>query len=172
MATASILALSLTGCGLIGATATTALALIPIKLYFACLPEGTAIDTPDGPRAIESLRAGDLVIGYEGDPVKVQQIHGYLEDDENTEFYAVEFSTGTTVKLCHMHRIAGIRAKDLSPGDALPDGTVIEAVSTFRGVERSYDILTEDKGYQIGGISVNSMIEEMYKAGRTGVVKD
>ncbi len=83
--------LSLTSCGLIAATAATAVALVPMKLMFACLPEGTAIDTPEGPRAIEGLRAGDVVMGFKGEPVKIQQIHGYLEDADESEFYAVEF---------------------------------------------------------------------------------
>ncbi len=31
----------------------------------------------------------------------------------------------------------------------------------FGGVERSYDLLTGDEGYQMAGVSVNSMIQEM-----------
>jgi len=164
--------LSFSGCGLIAATAVTAISLAPMKLMFACLPEGTAIDTPEGPRAIEGLRAGDIVMGFKGEPVKIQQIHGYLEDAEKSEFYAVEFSNGTTVKLCSMHRIGGVRAKNLSPGDYLTEGESVVKVTTFRGVKRSYDIVTEDEGYQIGGIPVNSMIEEMYQAGSTGKVNE
>lgn len=155
-----------TSCGLIGATVSTAVALAPLKLLFACLPEGTRIDVPGGEtRAIEELRSGDLVMGYEGEPVKIVQIHGYLEDPEETDFHAITFSNGSTVDLCGMHRIEGIRAQELKAGSTLPSGLSVVETRTYRGVERSYDILTEDDGYRIGGVAVNSMIEEMYRAG-------
>ena len=44
-------------------------------------------------------------------------------------------------------------------------------IEVYEGVERSYDILTEDSGYQVGGVPVNSMIEEMYEAGRSGAIE-
>mgnify|MGYP001070774918 CR=1 FL=1 len=156
-------------CGLIGAAVSTAVALAPLKLVFACLPEGTQIDVPGGETiAIEELRSGDLVIGYDGEPVKVLQIHGYLEDPEESDFHAITFSNGSTVDLCGMHRISGVRAKRLEVGATLPNGLSVVSVETYRGVERSYDILTEDDGYRVGDVPVNSMIEEMYEAGRSG----
>lgn len=156
-------------CGLIGAGVATAVALAPLKLMFACLPEGTEIDTPGGGKqAIETLRSGDLVMGYDGEPVRILQIHGYLEDPEESVFHAITFSNGSTVDLCSMHRIAGIRAKDLRQGTMMPNGLSVVRSITYRGVNRSYDILTEDPGYRIGDIPVNSMIEEMYEAGRRG----
>lgn len=165
--------LSIAGCGLIGATLGTAIALAPLKLMFACLPEGTEIDIPGGgTQKIETLQAGDLVIGFDGEPVKILQIHGYLEDAEESEFHAVTFSNGSTVDLCSMHRIEGIRAKNLNVGRELPAGLSVVKNETYRGVERSYDILTEDAGYRIGGVPVNSMIEEMYKAGQRGAVRE
>ena len=174
--------LSSSGCGLVGRTvgagiltanaaATTAIAMAPLKLLFACLPEGTEIDTPSGKQAIETLKAGDLVIGYEGSPVKVLQIHGYLEDPENSKFHAITFSNGTTVDLCSMHRIEGLRAKGLVVGTVLPSGLSVVEHRTYEDVERSYDLLTEDAGYRVGGIPVNSLIEEMYETGRTGLVR-
>ena len=167
------LALAVSSCGLIGAGVSTAVALAPLKLLFACLPEGTEIDIPGGEtQAIETLRSGDLVVGYDGDPVKILQIHGYLEDPEETEFFEVTFSNGATVDLCGMHRIEDIRAQDLQIGSELPSGLSVVAVRTYRGVERSYDILTEDKGYRIGGVAVNSMIEEMYRAGASNEIPE
>ena len=124
------------------------------------------IDTPTGRAAVESLRAGDLVIGYDGDPVKIQQIHGYLEDSKETDFFRVEFSNGEAVDLCGMHRIGGIRAKALSKGTVVSGGYEVVEITTYRGVERSYDLLTEDTGYRIGEIPVNSMIEEMIAAAK------
>jgi hypothetical protein len=40
----------------------------------------------------------------------------------------------------------------------------VAALSTRCGIKRSYDLLTEDEGYRIDGIPVNSMIEEMHAA--------
>ncbi|MEM7697046.1 MAG: Hint domain-containing protein [Verrucomicrobiota bacterium] len=152
----------------------TAIALAPIKIMFACLPEGTFIDTPAGPQPVETLRAGDTVIGYDGEEVVIQQVHGYLEDPEET-FYEIGFSNGGKVDLCGMHRIGGIRAQDLTPGDTLEvQGEVftVSSLRTYTEVQRSYDLLTTDAGYQIGGIPVNSMIVEMYEAGQTGVTRE
>lgn len=168
-----------TSCGLLGAgimtagmATTAAISLLPLKLMFACLPEGTMIDTPAGPQAVETLRAGDFVIGYKGEPVRIQQVHGYLEDSVETDFYEIGFSNGSKVDLCSMHRIGGIRAKELSIGDSVKGGFSIVSIRVYQGVERSYDILTEDEGYRIGSVPVNSMIVEMYEAGRTGEVTE
>ena len=37
----------------------------------------------------------------------------------------------------------------------------IVEIKWYDGVKRSYDLLTEDKGYRISGLPVDSMIEEM-----------
>ena len=168
MATAASV-LTTASCGLIS----MAIALAPLKLMFACLPEGTGIDIPGGEtQKIETLRTGDQVIGFDGEPVQILQIHGYLEDADKSEFHAVTFSNGSTVDLCSMHRIEGIRAKSLKVGRKLPSGLSVVENRVYRGVERSYDILTEDAGYRIGDVAVNSMIEEMYKAGQIGAVRE
>ena len=52
-----------------------------------------------------------------------------------------------------MHKIKGIAAKDITEN-------VVEK-ELHSGVEFSYDILTEDLGYRIDGIPVNSMIPQM-----------
>lgn len=162
------LTLGTASCGLIGATVSTAIALAPLKLLFACLPEGTEIDVPGGDtQPVEDLRAGDLVIGFAGEPVRVLQVHGYMEDPDESEFHAITFSNGSTVDLCGMHRIEGIRAQDLEVGTSLASGHSVTEIRNYLGVERSYDLLTEDEGYRVGGVPVNSMIEEMYRAGQT-----
>jgi hypothetical protein len=158
-----------TGCGLIGPTAQLGMALLPTKLLFACLPEGTQIDLPS---VIEALKAGDLIVGYDGNPVRIRQISGYLEDPEKSDFLAVTFSNGSTVDLCTMHRIGGVRAKELEIGSVVSGGHQVQAIRSYRGVIHSYDILTEDGGYRIGGVPVNSMIEEMYEAGQTGKISN
>jgi hypothetical protein len=112
-----------------------------------------------------------VVVGYDGQPVRVQQIHSYLEDTKS-DFYQVKFSNGGIVDLCSMHRIGGIRAKQLEVGSVISGGQVVTEIKTYQGVKYSYDLLTEDLGYRVEGIPVNSMIEEMYEAGRTGTIED
>jgi hypothetical protein len=154
----------LCGCSLIGA----ALPYAGIKLYFACLPEHTRIDTPSGPQSIESLQPGDVVIGFNGKPVRVLQKHSYLEDPA-TVFLRISFADGATVDLCQMHRIAGVRAREIRKGQTVA-GRQVTRIESRLGETRSYDLLTEDSGYQIAGVSVNSMIEEMNTAAVSGVL--
>ena len=130
------------------------------KIMLMCIPEGTSIDTPDGDgfNTIEKIKVGDKVIGYDGKPVKVLQKHSYLEDKDALRFYSIKFKDEDgkegEVNCCDMHRIRGVRAKDITHKDII-------SKQVYKGVERSYDLLTEDKGYQIDGVAVNSMIEEM-----------
>ncbi len=130
------------------------------KIMFGCIPEGTSIDTPDGDgfNTIENIKVGDKVIGYNGKPVKVLQKHSYLENKEELRFYSIKFKDSdgkeSEVNVSDSHRVRGVCAKNITHAD-------ITSKEVYKGVERSYDLLTEDKGYQIDGIPVNSMIEEM-----------
>ena len=162
----------LSSCGILGAglaaagmVAETALALAPSKLAFQCLPEGAKIDTPNGPVPVELLKAGDFVIGYSGKPVQILQKQGYLEDKTSERFMTLAFDNGARVSLCDMHRIEGTHAMNFAVGDEA-GGARLVSQEAFGSVERSYDLLTEDKGYRIGGIPVNSMILEMEQAAR------
>tara|TARA_R100000458_G_scaffold11539_1_gene9350 strand:+ start:5096 stop:6181 length:1086 start_codon:yes stop_codon:yes gene_type:complete len=126
---------------------------ISAKIQFACIPKGEKIDIVDGQMNIEDVKPGDIVIGYNGIPVKVLQKHEYLEDPKPERFYKIEFSNGSIVNTCDMHKINGIAAKDISKN--------VVSKEVYSGVEYTYDLLTEDLGYQINGIPVNSMVEEM-----------
>ena len=130
-----------------------ATAVAGVKTAFVCIPKGIHIDTVNGSVTIEDVNPGDLVIGYNGSPVKVLQKHEYLEDPAKERFYKVEFDNGEIVDVCDMHRIKGERAKDITEN--------VKSKKVYSGVEFSYDILTEDAGYRMNGIPVNSMIEEM-----------
>jgi hypothetical protein len=165
--------LGLSGCSLLGmaaraagAAASMAVRLAPVKLMFMCIPENTLVDTPNGTRPIETVRPGDEVIGFAGDPVRVLQVHAYVEDPASKRFLRIEFGNNAVVQLCDMHRIDGIQGKELQPGDSIA-GQTVKSVTPFDGVERSYDLLTEDVGYRISGLPVNSMIEEMIEASLT-----
>lgn len=131
-----------------------------IKLHFGCVPEGTCIDTAMGPVRIEDLKAGDTITGFGGSPVRITQIHQYQVDPETSRYLNLRFSNGGVVSVSARHRIDGIPSGDLKIGDRCGSETVT-GIDSAHGVSRSFDLLTEDAGYQIGGIPVNSMIEEM-----------
>jgi hypothetical protein len=131
-------------------------------MMFACIPEHTRVDTPTGSRPIEDFEAGDTVIGYNGTPVRILQKHSYLESPE-TVFLRISFASGASVDLCGMHRISGVRAGRLKIGQSITGNSVVR-IESHRGVTRSFDLLTEDSGYRINGVPVNSMIEEMNQA--------
>jgi len=124
-----------------------------VKAHMLCIPKGVYIDSIDKKILIEDIKSGDVVIGYDGNPVKVLQKHEYLEDPTKERFYKVKFNNGSIVDVCDMHRIKGVRAKNIKEN-------VVEK-EVYSGVEFSYDLLTEDLGYRIDGIPVNSMIEEL-----------
>ncbi len=165
LAAALCAALSLTGCRAANAVLSTAVNLagtaLQAKLMMSCVPEGAEIDTPTGPRAIETIAPGDWVVGYDGASVRVMQKHAYLEPHANDRFLAVEFASGATVYVCDTHRIAGQRAMDCEPGQEVAGGTVVAIGPAPFPVVRSYDLLTEDRGYRMAGVPINSMIEEM-----------
>ena len=138
------------------------------KTIMTCIPEGTEIDTPDGRLAIEDIKVGTKVKGWHGGDTEVLQVHQYKEDPKQSRFYHITFDNGAEVDCCDMHRIYGKRAKDYKVGDSIKSNK-IASITRYNGVVRSYDLLTEDPGYRIGGIPVDSMIEEL--AELTAVIK-
>jgi hypothetical protein len=164
---AALLAVTLSSCGLVGSVVKTALPFAGVKLALACIPGHTLVDSPSGPRPVERLEAGDWVTGFEGRPVRILQKHSYLESS-STVFFRVTFTGGAAVDLCGMHRVAGVRASSIRPGQIIA-GRKVTGIESRRGETRSFDLLTEDAGYQIQGIPVNSMIEEMHAAAASGM---
>jgi len=134
---------------------------------FACIPEHTSVDTPTGPRAIEKFEPGDLVIGFGGKPVRILQKHSYLENPE-TVFLRISFSGGGSIDLCGMHRVGGVRARRIRVDQTIGGRKVI-SIESHCGETHSFDLLTEDAGYQMQGVPVNSMIEEMNRAAARGL---
>ncbi len=130
--------------------------LMTAKMFLFCIPQRTWIDLVDGKKLIEDIKPGDTVIGYNGTPVKVLQKHEYLEDPSVKRFCKIIFKERNKereVNTCDMHKIKGIRAKDITEN--------VISKEMYSGVKFSYDILTEDQGYRINGIPVNSMIQEL-----------
>lgn len=145
-------ALLLPSCSLLG--------LGMLKLRFGCLPEGARIDTAAGPVKIETLKAGDTVTGFGGSQVTISQIHQYREDPATSHYLTICFSNGSHISASPKHRIDGTPAEELKIGDRC-GGETVTRIDDLHGVSRSFDLLTEDPGYRVGGIPVNSMIEEM-----------
>jgi hypothetical protein len=92
--------------------------------------------------------------------VVVQHKHEYNENPDAVRFHKFGFDNGASITVCDMHRIANVRAMEYIIGDAIGDNT-ITSIDIHGGVNRSYDLLTNDAGYRINGIPVNSMIEEL-----------
>jgi hypothetical protein len=162
-----ILAAALCGCSLIAPLVSAAMPYAGAKMMFACIPEHTSVDTPAGSRPIELLEAGDSVIGFGGKPVRILQKHSYLEDPR-TVFLRITFVGGASVNLCGMHRVAGIRAQRIRIGQSIA-GREVTRIESRHGETHSFDLLTEDAGYQIHGVPVNSMIEEMNETAASGM---
>jgi len=152
---------------MIGPLVSAALPYAGLKIAFACIPEHTLVDTPSGRRPIEKLEPGESVIGFAGKPVRILQKHAYLENPD-TIFLRITFADGAAVDLCGMHRVNGIRARRIQIGHTIA-GRKVTGVESRRGETRSYDLLTEDAGYRIDGVPVNSMIEEMAAAATSGM---
>lgn len=131
------------------------------KVLFKCIPEGELIDTPEGQVAIEDIRSGDSVIGFSGEPVKVLIKHEYAENPDAERFHRFYLDNGKNFSVCDMHRIEGEHSMHYNVGNSFKGGEVVEAVKVYGGVTRSYDLLTEDIGYRMSGVAVNSMIEEL-----------
>lgn len=148
--------LAIPSCNLIG----SALGLGLAKIRFGCLPEGTRIDTIQGPVRIETLKSGDIIVGFDGKPVRINQIHQYRENPASSRYLTVHFGNGDTISISLRHRIDGTPASHLKVGDTCGSSTVTR-IESLDGVSRSFDLLTEDAGYRIAGIPVNSMIDEM-----------
>jgi hypothetical protein len=163
----AVLATLVSGCSLLGGLISAAAPYAGAKMMFACIPEHTGIDTPTGPRPIEEFEAGDTVIGFSGKPVRVLQKHSYLESPK-TVFLHIIFSDGASVDVCGMHRVAGIRAQNILVGRTIAGREVVR-IDSRCGETHSFDLLTEDAGYRIHGVPVNSMIEEMNLAAASGM---
>ena len=134
-----------------------------VKMAFGCIPEGTSIDLTDGEIAIEDLKVGMKIRGWHGGETEVLQVHQYKEDPTTHRFYHIKFDNGGAVDVSALHKIYNKRAMDFKIGDEVQSHK-ITSITKYNGVEVSYDLLTRDVGYRIGGIPVDSMIGEMAEA--------
>lgn len=142
------------------------------KIIFACIPEHSWIDTPEGSRRMEHIRVGDTVIGFDHDPATVLQKHEYLEEDSSpsSRWRVIHYVDGSRTRSCDNHRIDGIPAGEISEGDIIGGKEVASVERSIAGVKRSFDLITTcptgNGGYRMDGIPVNSMIAELSEFSR------
>ena len=143
------------GAGVATAAGTIGAAAMAKTSTMACIAKGICVDTINGSIPVEDINVGDMVIGYDGNPTMVIQKHNYKEDPKNT-FYDIKIDYDGKVRTVNVggwHKIMGVPAPDIKEN-------VIEK-NEYKGVEFSYDLLTEDAGYRMNGVPVNSMIDEL-----------
>lgn len=78
-----------------------------MEIAYWALAHGSAVQTPDGPVAIEDLRTGDYVFGGNGEPTRVTAVH----PRGKRQMYRVAFSDQTSV-LCDAEHLWEVRDRD------------------------------------------------------------
>lgn len=133
--------------------------VIVAKIMFSCIPGDQCIDTPSGPKAVKDLKGGDAVIGYDGEEAVIVQACSWNQDPTRT-FLTITREDGSAFTVCDTHKILGIPAMEWAEGADM-GGSRIKSITASTGLLTSYDILTNQGGYRIAGVPVNSMIPEM-----------
>lgn len=131
-----------------------------MKLIYACIPEGTIIDTREGQKKVEGVRAGDIVYDKDNKLSKVLMKYEFDEPKTNNRFIEMTFENGSKITTCDLHRIDRTFAIDLKEGEK---GLVSKKFVTMD--KRSYDILTNgrDGSYRSSSIGIDSMIPELHE---------
>ena len=127
----------------------------------ACMPGDQCIDTPSGPKPVKDLKGGDVVIGYNGEEAFIMQACSWNQDPTRT-FLTITREDGSAFTVCDDHKILGIPAIEWTEGAEMA-GSRIKSITASTGLLTSYDILTNQGGYRIAGVPVNSMIPEMMR---------
>jgi hypothetical protein len=134
---------------------------IVAKIMFSCMPGDQCIDTPSGPKPVKDLKGGDIVIGYNGEEAFIMQACSWNQDPTRT-FLTITREDGTAFTVCDTHKILGIPAMEWAEGADMA-GSRIASITASNGLLTSYDILTNQGGYRIAGVPVNSMIPEIIR---------
>ena len=142
-----------------GGQAASAAGFLVVKIMVSCMPGDQCIDTPSGPKAVKDLKGGDSVIGYDGNEAFIVQACSWNQDPTRT-FLTITREDGSAFTVCDNHKILGIPAMEWTEGSDM-GGSRIKSITASNGLLTSYDILTNQGGYRIAGVPVNSMIPEM-----------
>ena len=116
----------------------------------ACMPGDQCIDTPNGPKPIKDLKGGDVVIGYNGEEAFIMQACSWNQDPTRT-FLTITREDGSAFTVCDDHKILGIPAMEWAEGADMA-GSRIKSITASSGLLTSYDIMTNQGGYQIAGV--------------------
>ena len=127
----------------------------------SCMPGTQCIDTPNGPKPVKDLKGGDAVIGYNGEEAFIVQACSWNQDPTRT-FLTITREDGSAFTVCDDHKILGIPAMEWAEGADMA-GSRIKSITASSGLLTSYDIMTNQGGYQIAGVPVNSMIPEIIR---------
>ena len=125
------------------------------------MPGTQCIDTPNGPKPVKDLKGGDAVIGYNGEEAFIVQACSWNQDPTRT-FLTITREDGSAFTVCDDHKILGIPAMEWAEGADMA-GSRIKSITASSGLLTSYDIMTNQGGYQIAGVPVNSMIPEIIR---------
>lgn len=149
--------------------------VLPLFTRTSCVVEGTPIDTPGGPRAIETLEVGDEVwtMGPGGArrTGQIRAIHparadGHLE---------ISVSGGFVLSVTPPHPVATsvgwTPASQLAPGDEVRTEEGLRAVTSVRDVSASvrvYDLEVEpNPNFYAGGVLVHNKSTNQRNASAT-----
>jgi hypothetical protein len=128
-----------------------------------CAAPDTPVATPEGERAIASLRPGDLVYSVAGSQIVVVPIAAIHETAVAADHRVVRvhLANGATLSLSRGHpTLDGRTFGDLRRGGQLGGVDVLDVETIPYGHDRTYDILpaSESGGYFAGGALVGSTL--------------
>jgi len=134
-----------------------------------CASPDTPIATPDGERAIASLRVGDLVYSIDGNAVKVVPIVRVKQTPVTRHHVIrVQLASGVALEISGGHPTADGRSfSDLRAGSLLDGVPVISAEKVPYSYSSTFDILpaSSSETYFAGGALIGSTIDRSAPVG-------
>lgn len=132
-----------------------------------CLPENTFVDTPNGPKAIQDFKEGDLVYSFNLDTneIEIDTIADSWCSGER-QCINIEFDNTETVESGENHpfyeinKKEWIKAKDLNEGDEIlnskKEKSIVKKIEKT-AIKNCYDIsVTKNENFLINGLLVHN----------------
>jgi hypothetical protein len=129
-----------------------------------CLARGTRIDTPDGPRAVEELRVGDLVWTLDADGGRVAApllAIGSVRAPADHQVVHLVLADGRELWASPGHPLAdGRRLGDLRPADTVEGSEVVSSERVAYSGGSTFDILPAgvSGAYWADGVALRSTL--------------
>lgn len=124
---------------------------------YGCFPALTPVWTPVGPRAIDALGPGDVVLAPSAEglrPCRVRAVHAHLADTLAIDLGRTSLEASGTQPFCLAGR-GWVEASHLRPGDRLIDGDgsarSVVAVAPARTAVRVYNLTVEGESTYLVG---------------------